>query len=251
LDELTGGIGGMLVYMPLMTVACWALKSCECCNPALGVCDREEARDAVVNPRSETNDDALDGFGASPMMGAFAGMGLPGTATLILERVPSWSTMERLPPPYPEDDAFPPLAAAAAVLAVVSPGWLYIHVAARTIELPRTNAGVIGYANNPTDAKNEMTMLSEVANPLRMLSEYLMTSAVISPPKTWVRTVPHAHMLKLRNGSRRMLNIPPPDPPDRPDWKRTGINAGTRENNDSWTFRVHRSAFDPLRTISK
>jgi hypothetical protein len=160
------------------------------------------------------------------MIGASAGMGLPGTATLILEMVPSCPT--EVPPPA---DPLDTLTLAAAALAV-SAGWLYNHVAPSTIELPSTKAGVIGYANKPTLARNEMTMLSEVANPLRMLSEYLMTRAVMSPPTTWVRTVPHAQALKFLNGSERTPHNPPvaPGPPDR---RRTGNKAGTRENIDS------------------
>lgn len=63
-------------------------------------------------------------------------------------------------------------------------GWLYIHVATSTTVDPRIKVIVIWKLNSATDARNEMTMLSEVAKPLRMLSAYLMTSAVNSPPRT-------------------------------------------------------------------
>ena len=49
-----------------------------------GVCEREPLRDpADTMPRREANDEALDGFGVSPMIGASAGIGLPGTAMCI------------------------------------------------------------------------------------------------------------------------------------------------------------------------
>jgi hypothetical protein len=38
-----------------------------------------------------------------------------------------------------------------------------------------------------------------VAKPLRILSQYFMTSAVISPQKTGMNTVAHAHAPKMRN----------------------------------------------------
>lgn len=63
-------------------------------------------------------------------------------------------------------------------------GWLYIHVATRTTEDPRMNVSVIWKLNRATEARNEMTMLREVAKPFRMLSAYLMTNAVNSPPRT-------------------------------------------------------------------
>ena len=63
-------------------------------------------------------------------------------------------------------------------------GWLYIQVATRTTVEPRMNVSVIWKLNSTTDARNEMTMERLVANPLRMLSAYLMTNAVRRPPKT-------------------------------------------------------------------
>ena len=44
-------------------------------------------------------------------------------------------------------------------------GELYRYVAARTIDEPTKNAVVMGYANNATDARNEIMMESEVAKP--------------------------------------------------------------------------------------
>ena len=62
--------------------------------------------------------------------------------------------------------------------------WLYSQVAARTTADPRTKEKVSWRSNRVTEARNEMTMDREVANPLRMLSAYLITNAVNSPPMT-------------------------------------------------------------------
>jgi len=77
--------------------------------------------------------------------------------------------------------------------------WLYSHVATRTTKEPMMNVKVIWKSKRATDARKEMTMLRLVANPLRILSEYLMTRAVSRPPNTCTHTVPHAHPPKLRN----------------------------------------------------
>ena len=63
-------------------------------------------------------------------------------------------------------------------------GWLYIQVATSTTVEPMMNAGVMWNPNRATDARKESTMDRLVANPFMMLSEYLMTIAVISPPRT-------------------------------------------------------------------
>lgn len=63
-------------------------------------------------------------------------------------------------------------------------GWLYIHVATRTVVDPMTKEGVMRKSKRMTDAKNEIMIDKLVANPFKMLSEYLMTTAVTSPPKT-------------------------------------------------------------------
>jgi hypothetical protein len=117
---------------------------------------------------------------------------------------------------------------------------LYIHVATSTVLEPRTKAGVIRKSNKQTEAKNDKIMERLVANAFRILSEYLMTSAVTSPPQTCVNTVAHAHkpkwssIPKIEEGLRII-----------------GANAGMIENRESWVFRTQRSALDPLRTISK
>lgn len=48
-------------------------------------------------------------------------------------------------------------------------------------------------------------MEMDVAKPLRILSEYLMTTAVTRPPNTWMETVAHAQPPKWR---KRSLIIP-------------------------------------------
>lgn len=97
-----------------------------------------------------------------------------------------------------------------------------------------------------TDARKDRMMERLVAKPLRMLSEYLITTAVISPPKTCVKTVAHAQPPKFLNksaikprelGTGGLYNI--------------GRSAGTSEKSDSWTLRTHRSALEFLSTISK
>jgi hypothetical protein len=61
---------------------------------------------------------------------------------------------------------------------------LYNHVAISTVEEPMRNEGVILKLNRITDARNDRMMERLVAKPLRILSEYLITTAVMSPPKT-------------------------------------------------------------------
>jgi len=63
-------------------------------------------------------------------------------------------------------------------------GMLYVAVATSTVEAPTMKVGVIWKLNNTTPARKEMTILRLVAKPLRILSEYLMTMAVMSPPNT-------------------------------------------------------------------
>ena len=63
-------------------------------------------------------------------------------------------------------------------------GWLYIHVATKTVVEPIMKAGVMQKSNNKTDARDDIMMDRLVANPLKMLSEYLITTAVTNPPNT-------------------------------------------------------------------
>ena len=81
------------------------------------------------------------------------------------------------------------------------PDWLYIHVAANTTLTPSVKVKVGGKSKRATEARHEMTMLKLVAKPLRMLSAYLITRAAMRPPKTWMKTVDHAHPPKLWNRS--------------------------------------------------
>jgi len=81
-------------------------------------------------------DEVREGLGVSPMIGALAGMGLPGTATAV-----------RLLPV--EGSTLPPVASAILLarpatrgFGLVLAGWLYMNVADSTMELPITNAGV-------------------------------------------------------------------------------------------------------------
>ena len=125
-------------------------------------------------------------------------------------------------------------------------GWLYIQVATRTTRAPRMKLTVIWKWKRATEARKEMTMLRLVAKPFRILSAYLMTRAVSKPPKTWVRTVAHAHTPKF--SKRLVLNKP--DVFDDPE-NTTGTSAGSRENSESCTLRTQRSAGEFFRTISK
>lgn len=106
-------------------------------------------------------------------------------------------------------------------------GWLYIHVATKTVVLPTTNDGVNLKSNSATEARNDKMMARLVAKPLRMLSEYLMTMAVTNPPKTWIATVAQAHPPKFL--SKSLMK------PWEFLWseKTTGNNAGTREKRES------------------
>lgn len=127
-------------------------------------------------------------------------------------------------------------------------GWLYNQVAMRTTTEPSINVKVILKLKRMTDARKEMTMLKLVAKPLRILSEYFITIAVTKPPRTCTATVAHAHMPKLRNIAEAQ---PAPDLMLGAWETNTGASAGRRENNDNWTLRTQRSAWEFLRTISK
>jgi len=80
-------------------------------------------------------------------------------------------------------------------------GWLYSHVATKTVVLPTTNDGVNVKSNSATEARNDRMMARLVAKPLRILSEYLMTTAVTNPPNVWMATVPHAQPPKFLSKS--------------------------------------------------
>jgi hypothetical protein len=110
-----------------------------------------------------------------------------------------------------------------------------------------------------TDARKERTIEMEVANPFlyhqftlsiklgmthMILSLYLMTTAVINPPKVCVKTVPIAHPLKLLKLPITLSNHPAPAGPV--GKTNIGTNAGTREKSESWVFRIHKSGAGPL-----
>lgn len=63
-------------------------------------------------------------------------------------------------------------------------------------------------SKSATEARKERMMEREVAKPLRMLSEYLITTAVINPPNTCTATVAQAQIPKLANSWPKK---PPPD----------------------------------------
>ena len=127
--------------------------------------------------------------------------------------------------------------------------WLYSHVAMSTINEPRMKVMDILKSKSATDARNEMTILRLVANPFRMLSEYLMTMAVTSPPNTWIDTVVHAHTPKLLN--RMEMKPWPVRNPKVSCANMIGARAGRSENTESCTLRIQRSVCEFLRTISK
>lgn len=87
--------------------------------------------------------------------------------------------------------------------------WLYSHVARRTIAEPRINVAVMRKSKSATLARNESTILRLVAKPLRILSEYLITSAVTSPPRTCTHTVAHAHAPKCAKSPANGAPLPP------------------------------------------
>lgn len=130
--------------------------------------------------------------------------------------------------------------------------WLYIQVAFSTTTDPMMKGHVMRKSKSATEAKNEMTMLKLVANPLRMLSEYLMTIAVTKPPRTWTSTVAQAHKPKWLN---RPLNQPEEnvDEPDNEEslLKMMCATQGSKEKSDNCTFRTHRSVCEFFNTISK
>lgn len=125
-------------------------------------------------------------------------------------------------------------------------GELYIHVAPSTVPAPITNEGVIVKSNNTTEAKKLNTIDKLVANPLRMLSLYLITTAVTSPPNTCIETVAQAQGPKWR---KRSLTKPRDETGG--EAYKMGRRAGISEKSESWTFLTQRSDLEPFKTISK
>ena len=107
-------------------------------------------------------------------------------------------------------------------------------------------------SNNATLATLEMIILKLVAKPLRILSEYLITTAVINPPNTCVMTVAHAHGPKFSKSERNQSGFSEGVlSACECGEKNMGMRAGRRENSDSCTLRTHKSAFEFLSTFSK
>jgi hypothetical protein len=104
---------------------------------------------------------------------------------------------------------------------------------------------------SPTEARKDITMDREVAKPFMMLSEYLITRAVISPPRTWVRTVAQAHGVKFANRCVIEGTLWAGAPGEGEGAMMMGTSAGRSEKRDSCTLRTQRSAVEFLSTISK
>ena len=130
---------------------------------------------AVAKTRGLPNGDAFFWDGNWPRMGALGLTGVPREdIDFLFAGITLWMTTSSF-----------------------SGGWLYIQVATSTVVDPMRNEGVILKPNNATDAKNERTIDKLVAKPFRILSEYLMTMAVINPPSTWIATVAQAQPPKF------------------------------------------------------
>lgn len=124
-------------------------------------------------------------------------------------------------------------------------------MAHRTTLAPTTNEAVIGKWNRPALARKERTMERLVAKPFMMLSAYLITSAVMRPPRTWVRTVAHAQGVKLAKMCVIEGTLCTGVSGEGEGARMMGTRAGRRENNESWTLRTQRSPEVFLSTISK
>jgi len=110
---------------------------------------------------------------------------------------------------------------------------------------------VIRKSKSPTEARKEMTIDSDVAKPFMILSAYLMTRAVMSPPKTCVSTVAQAQGVKLANRCVIEGTLCAEVPEEDDGAMMIGTSAGSSEKRESWTLRTQRSVVEPLSTISK
>lgn len=115
--------------------------------------------------------------GSSPKMGSLTSKGDPGNGDGTLPPLRLADETTRVKP-------FVMLLALTLMDFESSPGWLYIQVAMSTVDEPITKPGEMLKSNNATEARKERTMDRDVAKPLRILSEYLITIAVTRPPKT-------------------------------------------------------------------
>lgn len=92
-----------------------------------------------------------------------------------------------------------------------------------------TKHGVMRKSKMATEERDEITMLSEVAKPFMMLSEYLITTAVTRPPKTCMATVAHAQPPKFSNNLQNQLGPLAVEP----GMAKIGTRAGRREKSES------------------
>jgi hypothetical protein len=110
---------------------------------------------------------------------------------------------------------------------------------------------VIRKWKSPTEARNDITIDRDVAKPFMMLSEYLITRAVISPPRTWVMTVAQAHGVKFANMCVSEGTLCAGASGECDGAMIMGTRAGSSEKRESCTLRTQRSAVEFLSTISK
>ena len=155
---------------------------------------RYRAVDSVSEKQSPSG--MIAGFSARPSALAIA-RGLPNGDDFLCNG--NWPMMGssgprgasengfELPPPIEDND-----------FGSCDAGWLYIAVAASTVDAPIRKEGVMWKSKSTTDARKDRMIDNDVAKPFRILSEYLITTAVTNPPKTCIATVAHAHPPKFR-----------------------------------------------------
>jgi hypothetical protein len=110
---------------------------------------------------------------------------------------------------------------------------------------------VIWKWKSPTEARKDITIDRDVAKPFMMLSAYLITRAVISPPRTWVSTVAQAHGVKFANRCVIEGTLCAGASGEGEGAIMMGTSAGRSEKRESCTLRTQRSAVEFLITISK
>jgi hypothetical protein len=113
------------------------------------------------------------------------------------------------------------------------------------------NEAVIWKWKSPTEARKDITIDKDVAKPFMMLSAYLITRAVMRPPRTWVSTVAQAHGVKLANRCVSEGTLCGEVPEECEGAMIMGTSAGSSEKRESCTLRTQRSAVEFLITISK
>ena len=113
------------------------------------------------------------------------------------------------------------------------------------------NEAVIRKWKSPTEARKDITIDRDVAKPFMMLSAYLITRAVMSPPRTWVSTVAQAQGVKFANRCVSEGTVCAGVPGEGEGAIMIGTSAGSSEKRESCTLRTQRSAVEFLITISK